>query len=315
MPDQPSPPTTPPPPDDPDDAGPWGPTDDAVAADEGRRRRRKLRVIIASVITGSLVTGGASYAVLSSRGTAEHLAGDAHTDNPTYVVPEPGTLPAPRWGRGPYAGALADTTGTAAATDAQQVGVVDIYTVSSDGSEAAGTGMVLSSDGEILTNNHVVDGATQIQVVVASTGKGYDATVVGTDAGDDVAVLQLDDAGGLATVDLDTSGDLSVGDTVTGVGNAGGAGGDPSAATGKVIALHRNITVHDESGSGTEHLHGLIEVDADIIAGDSGGPLLDDDNEVVGMDTAASSGRADVTGFAIPIARAVTIADDIEAGA
>ena len=205
---------------------------------------------------------------------------------------------------------------TREATAAESVGVVDVTTVIDYGqTEAAGTGVVLTSNGEILTNNHVVDGATKITATVVSTGRSYPATVVGTDAGDDVAVLQLSGASGLDTAKL-SSDDVSVGDEVTAVGNAGGTGGTPTAAEGTVTALDQSITASGEDGSDPEQLTGMIQVDADIQAGDSGGPLYDSHGGVVGIDTAASSGQTAATvGFAIPIEKAVSIADRIESGA
>jgi S1-C subfamily serine protease len=180
--------------------------------------------------------------------------------------------------------------------------------------EAAGTGVVLTSNGEILTNNHVVKGATKVTVTVVSTRRSYQAKVVGTDATDDVAVLQLSGASGLSTAKL-SSDAVSVGDEVTAVGNAGGTGGTPSAAEGTVTALNQSITAADEGGSDPEQLTGMIQVDADIQAGDSGGPLYDNSGEVVGIDTAANSGQSATTvGFAIPIEKATSIADRIESG-
>ncbi len=180
-------------------------------------------------------------------------------------------------------------------------------------SQAAGTGMVLTSDGTVLTNNHVIQGATSISVTDETTGKEYTADVVGADATNDVAVLKLRDASGLSTVQLDDDGEPSTGDTVTDVGNAEGTGNLVSA-TGTVTALDQDIQVQSETGTGTESLKGLIEVAADIVSGDSGGPVLDSEGEVVGMATAASSGSADVTGYAIPITTAKAIADKILAG-
>ena len=204
---------------------------------------------------------------------------------------------------------------TREATAAESVGVVDVTTVIDYGqAEAAGTGVVLTSNGEILTNNHVVGGATKITVTVVSTGRSYPATVVGTDAGDDVAVLQLSGASGLDTAKL-SSDQVSVGDEVTAVGNAGGTGGTPTAAEGTVTALGQSITAAGEGGSDPEQLTGMIQVDADIQAGDSGGPLYASDGKVVGIDTAASSGQTAATaGFAIPIEKAVSIADRIQSG-
>jgi S1-C subfamily serine protease len=206
------------------------------------------------------------------------------------------------------------TTSTAtAATAAQQVGVVDIVvTLGYQQAQAAGTGMILTANGEVLTNNHVVDGATNIKVTVVSTGRTYSASVVGDDPTQDVAVIQLKGASGLKTVST-ASAAATVGASVVGVGNAGGAGGTPSAAAGKVVALGQSITARDDDGTNAERLSGLIETDAPIASGDSGGPLFDSANEVVGMDTAISSG-GQVQAYAIPISRALAIAKQIEAG-
>jgi S1-C subfamily serine protease len=173
--------------------------------------------------------------------------------------------------------------------------------------------MVLTSDGTILTNNHVIQGATSITVTDETTGKEYKADVVGADATNDVAVLKLENASGLSTVTLDDDGEPSTGDTVKDVGNAEGTG-NLVAAEGTVTATDQDIQVQSESGTGTESLTGLIEISADIVSGDSGGPVLDSEGEVVGMATAASSGTADVTGYAIPITTAKTIAEKILAG-
>jgi S1-C subfamily serine protease len=134
--------------------------------------------------------------------------------------------------------------------------VVDINTVLDFGAgKAAGTGIVVSSTGEILTNNHVVEGSTSISVTVVGTGRSYTATVIGTDPTQDVAVVQLKDASGVAAARLGDSSRVAVGDTVTAVGNAGGTGGVPSAATGTVTAIGQSITARayrpDASRSGS----------------------------------------------------------------
>ena len=182
-----------------------------------------------------------------------------------------------------------------------------------EGAAAAGTGIVLTSSGEILTNNHVVDGATSISVTVISTGDSYTAHVVGTDATKDIAVLQLEGATGLKTATLDGTSVVAVSDAVTAVGNAGGTGSLTSAA-GTVTSLGQTITASGPSGNNPETLKGLIETDANVISGDSGGPLYDTAGEVIGVDTAASQGSATVTGYAIPIATALDIATQIESG-
>jgi S1-C subfamily serine protease len=182
---------------------------------------------------------------------------------------------------------------------------------------AAGTGMVLTSSGEVLTNNHVIAGATTLKVVIPGTGKHYTAKVVGYNRTADVAVLQLQGASNLKTVSVNSS-KLTVGQAVTALGNAGGTG-KLTSATGKVTGLSKVITANDEQG-GSEQLTGLIETNANIQPGDSGGPLLDKAGRVLGMDTAASTGggfqMASVTtdAYAIPIGKALTIAKQIEAG-
>ena len=173
--------------------------------------------------------------------------------------------------------------------------------------------MVLTSDGEVVTNHHVVEGATSIKVTVMSTGKTYTAEVVGTDASDDVAVLQLADASGLSTVTTDSDG-VTNGDAVTAVGDGNGTVGFLSAATGSVIATDQSITTRSEGSASGEQLTDLIEISSDVVAGYSGGATYDSDGEVVGMTTAASSGTSDVVGYAIPISKVLSIADDLESG-
>ncbi|MEO7069927.1 MAG: trypsin-like peptidase domain-containing protein [Nostocoides sp.] len=209
------------------------------------------------------------------------------------------------------------STPNANATASQISGIVDITTtVDYSAGKAAGTGMILSSDGEILTNNHVVDGATKITVTVLSTGKNYTAKVIGTSPTNDIAVLQLADASGLRTAKLGTSSGISVGQPVTGVGNAGDAAGT-SASPGAITALDQAITASDQGGAHSEHLTGLIETDADIQAGDSGGPLYDASGAVLGIDTAAQASArsgATIAGYAIPIDHALDVAHQILSG-
>jgi S1-C subfamily serine protease len=188
--------------------------------------------------------------------------------------------------------------------------------------EAAGTGIVLTSSGEILTNNHVIDGATTISVTDVGNGKTYSASVVGYSRSKDIAVLQLHGASGLQTATIGNSSNVSVGEDVVGIGNAGGTGGTPSAAGGTVTALNQSITASDEGDGSSEQLTGLIETNADIQAGDSGGSLVNSSGEVLGIDTAASAGfsfqssgqSSGNQGYAIPINEATSIAKQIEAG-
>ena len=192
----------------------------------------------------------------------------------------------------------------------ESTGVVLIDTeLGYENAEAAGTGIVLSKDGLVLTNNHVIADSTKISVTVATTGKTYEASVVGSDSTEDVAVLQLKEASDLqpATVDDDS---VTVGDDVTAVGNSEGQG-QLQAADGTVTDLGASVTTTAQGSKDWETLGDMIEVQADIVSGDSGGPLLDDQGEVVGMNTAASSGAPVVTGYAIPIESALTTAEAI----
>jgi S1-C subfamily serine protease len=176
-------------------------------------------------------------------------------------------------------------------------GLVDVTsTLGFQGATAMGTGIVLTSNGEILTNNHVVNGATSVSVTDIGNGKTYKATVVGYDASHDVAVLQLSGASGLTTATTGNSSTVKVGDNVVGLGNAGGKGGTPSVAPGTVTALNQSITASDEGGGSSEQLSGLIETNADIQPGDSGGPLVNSYGQIIGMDTAASSSGSQVGG-------------------
>jgi S1-C subfamily serine protease len=214
-------------------------------------------------------------------------------------------------GQGGYAGSTSSATvDSDPATTAESSGVALIDTVLTDG-EAAGTGIVLTSDGEVLTNYHVVEGSTTVKVTIATTGKSYTAAVVGVDQTADVALLQLKDASGLtvAKIDDDT---LKLGDDVTAVGNAGGTG-TLTAADGDVTDLSASITTRSEDAVAGESLTRLVETDADVVAGDSGGPLLDAEGEVVGIDTAASSGQ-EIDGYAVPIATALAVVTQIRSG-
>jgi len=294
--------------------------------------RRALIALGALVVAAGLVLSGVAIAqsqhsndsatgsLLPGTGSGGTGSGSGGGTDPGTTGPggNTGVLPGglgPSTGQG--SGGSGTSTNASVATKAQQAGVVTIVSVLGyQQAESAGTGMIVSSDGEVLTNNHVIDGATSITVTVASTDKTYRAQVVGTVPTQDVAVLKLRDASGLTTAKLGDQqdvADLQVGDAVTGVGNAGGTG-TLRAASGKVTALDQSITASDESGGDSEKLSGLIEIDAGVISGDSGGPLYDSHGEIVGMDTAASTGQAQTSAYAIPIDHALSAADKIESG-
>ncbi len=196
---------------------------------------------------------------------------------------------------------------------------VDITTVLSGGrGQAAATGIILTPTGEVLTNNHVIAGATQINAQVDGTGRRYTARVLGYDVGDDVALLQLDGASGLRAAVTAPSTTARVGDGVVAIGNAHGLGSAPIPEAGTITAFGQRVTAGD-AGAPSETLSDMIEISSPVQPGDSGGPLVDAQARVIGMTTAAadepagqSTGVGD--GFAIPIERAEAIVAEIRAG-
>ncbi|MFN2607466.1 MAG: S1C family serine protease, partial [Acidimicrobiales bacterium] len=196
--------------------------------------------------------------------------------------------------------------------------VVNITTTLGSSGSAAGTGMVLTANGEVMTNNHVIDGATSISAQVNGTGPTYKATLLGTDPTDDVALIQLQGASGLKTV-APASSTVSVGDQIVAIGNALGRGGTPATATGSVVALDQSVTAGDPTAGTAENLTGMIQIDATLQPGDSGGPLVNANGQVVGMDTAAAVSRGRLrsgssVGFAIPIQKALGVVGQIRSG-
>jgi S1-C subfamily serine protease len=197
-------------------------------------------------------------------------------------------------------------------TSGVRAAIVDIDTSLGDGAAAAGTGIILTSAGVVLTNFHVVDGEQGISVRITSSGATYVATEIGGDTNHDVAVLQIQGGSGFATAPIGNSSSVHIGDSVTALGNAEGRGGSPAVATGQVTALQQTITASDETGNNPETLNGMIQTNAPIQPGDSGGPLINGSGQVIGMDTAASGGRrAAVESFAIPINTALNYAHQL----
>jgi S1-C subfamily serine protease len=179
---------------------------------------------------------------------------------------------------------------------------------------AKGTGFVIdAAAGLILTNNHVIDDATSVTVTPVTSGRSYPARILGYDATRDVALLQVRGAAGLKAVAIGNSAQLRVGTPVLAIGNEGGQGGSPTVAPGVISSLDRSIVASDQSSGLTETLRGMMQTDADIRPGDSGGPLADAAGRVVGIDTAAG-GSTVYSGYAIPINQALPLARQIAAG-
>jgi S1-C subfamily serine protease len=198
-------------------------------------------------------------------------------------------------------------------------GLVDITaTLRFTGQVFEGTGMVLSSSGLVLTNNHVVDGSTGLTATVVTAGRKYRAQIVGTDTADDIALLKLTGVSGLSTVRVGDSSKVTVGSPVVALGNAGGQGGPPTVTSGSITALHRTITASDAGSGASETLHNMLQTNAQIAEGDSGGPLANAAGQVIGMNTAANTQsfgpQGTSEGFAIPINHALAIAHQMAAG-
>ncbi len=288
----------------------WGPL--PVPPPLSRRHPRLIPAICLAVVFSLLVGVGVGYALRRPAASPTNIA--ANSGGQGFTPPS---------GGGPGATTPPSGSGSSGSVPSSVVstvdqGLVDInVTLSYQQESAAGTGQVLTSSGLVLTNNHVIDGATSISAVDIGNGRTYSATVVGYDRTGDLAVIQLHGASGLSTVSIGDSSKVTVGQPIVAIGNAGGDGGTPSVAAGTVTTLNQAITASDNDGSNPEQLTGLIEVNANVQPGDSGGPLVDTAGDVVGIDTAASASpslSSTGDGYAIPINQAITIAKQIEAG-
>jgi S1-C subfamily serine protease len=180
------------------------------------------------------------------------------------------------------------------------------------GSTAAGSGIILTADGEVLTNAHVVEGASSIKVTLNGQSQARDATLIGLDQANDLALLRINGASGLPTATLGKSADMRVGDDVVAIGNALALDGAPTVTTGIVSGLNRSL---QSTGSS---MSGLIQTDAPISSGNSGGPLVNAAGEVIGINTAVATSSQSTTaeniGFAIPIDKALPVVEQLRAG-
>jgi S1-C subfamily serine protease len=272
------------------------------APPRSRNKRGIVLAGVAAVVLAAAVTGGIFIGKSSSPTKAQATA--------TQPIPSPSKSTSPG------TNAKINVAAIAAKVDPA---VVDITsTIASENEEAAGTGMILTSNGEVLTNNHVISGGTHITAQIDGKGTKYNVVVLGTDKTQDVALVQLVGASGLHTVSIGDSSALQVGDPVVAIGNALDLPGPPTVTQGIVSALGRSIQASDAGSSVSENLSGLIQTDAPINPGNSGGPLVNADGQIIGMDTAAASGSSTQSatniGFAIPINQAVGIAQQIQQG-
>lgn len=189
------------------------------------------------------------------------------------------------------------------------------------GAAAAGSGIVLTGDGQVLTSHHVVKGAKAVQVSRVADGAVYNAQVLGYDARADIALLSLTGAAGLAAARIGSSSDLRVRDEVVAIGNAGGSGA-ATAVPGRVSDLDSTIMAVNEQDFSRQALTGMLEIEAPVSSGQSGGALADHTGAVVGVIAAASGERepppgdaADPpNGYAVPIDAAMRVVRQIRSG-
>ncbi|HWD08335.1 MAG TPA: trypsin-like peptidase domain-containing protein, partial [Actinomycetota bacterium] len=303
-------------------SGGWGSGPPPWQPPPRKRRKGPLAALFVVVVLAVIAAGYALAAFVINPNRSGHpLAVGQSTPSTT---PSPAASPtAPPSAVAPLAPSVAPAVPSPGAPAPQapalslqaivtkvEPGVVNVDSPASTGGTAEGTGMILTSSGEVLTNNHVIDGALSTTVQLAATGQSFPAKVVNDDVGADVAILQIQGASGLPTVPLGNSANIAIGDPVVTLGNARGLNGPSSVSTGNVVALNRSITASDASTGASESLTGLIQINAGLQPGDSGGPLVNGQGQVIGMDTAASNRVrfSSSAGFAIPINTALAVA-------
>jgi S1-C subfamily serine protease len=276
-----------------------------------RRRVGALSYLLVALAAGALGAGSvvALYHPASNSSSTASPQPSSGGGNPQ---------PLPSGAVPPSAGRPSTSVGEQAIVNKVAPGLVIINTtLQYSGESAAATGMVINPDGLVLTNNHVIEDSTSITARTAN-GHEYQAKVVGYDVTGDIALIKLQGASGLRTIPIDKSGTVKTGDSVVAMGNAEGQNAIVPAA-GQVTALNQTITAGDQGGSITqETLHNMIQTNANIVSGDSGGPLAGSAGQVIGMNTAGNDGGFAVqqssAGYAIPISVALAVAQQIDQG-
>ena len=227
-------------------------------------------------------------ALAAGVGAGATVAFGGHTRAPAAGVSS-GDVPGPH-DNASGSGASAAPLNPEAVRKKVDPGLVDIMSnLKFNGETAEGTGMIISASGLVLTNNHVIDGATSVRANLAtSSSPSFTAKVLGYDAADDVALLQLQGASGLTPVTFGNSSQVRLGTPVLALGNAEGHGG-AKPAQGIINALDRSIQASDEGSNSTENLKHMLQTNAKIEQGDSGGALANNAGQVIGMITAANT--------------------------
>ncbi|HEU4915683.1 MAG TPA: trypsin-like peptidase domain-containing protein [Acidimicrobiia bacterium] len=264
-----------------------------------RRSRPDSWTVVMGIIGGALLGTGLTLAILGFTGVFEEPEPPPVPTNPpppTLTVPPPTSTPAP----------VVIESGNV--TDVAARAIPSIIAVETRGllGDGGGSGVVYSDDGYIITNHHVVSGANDLTVVFSDGGR-WQSDLIGSDELTDLAVIRVS-RGDLTPIDIGSSNSLTIGERAVAVGNPLALEGGPSVTYGIVSALNRSLGV--ESG---EVLYGMIQTDAPITRGSSGGALLDSTARLVGITTAiaVSDVGAEGLGFAIPIDMALGVANDL----
>jgi S1-C subfamily serine protease len=259
------------------------------------------RWIIVAFLVAAIAAGGSGVGV--GWGLANAFRHPAAVQSPIAIA-KPTTVP----NNGSF-----DANAIAAAVNPA---IVDINTITTSG-QASGTGQILTPDGEVLTNNHVVDGSTSISVVIEGRDGSFKAHLIGVAPARDVALIQIEGVSGLPTITFGASSSVKVGDPVVAIGNALGQGGPPTVTTGNVTALHQTITA-SEGGGSSEQLTDMIQSDASISPGDSGGAIVNAAGQVVGMITAGDvqgfRSQTSTVNYSIPSDTAISFVNRIRSG-
>ena len=284
---------TPQPPSGQDQEFPFVPPTDFSTRTVVKTKTKKLPVFLASL--GGLVVGAVLVVALVMTGAFRITDTDVEAAAPAQTIQIDSE----------------DTTLAEAVSAKCLPSVVSITTETREGG-GIGSGVVIDSDGNILTNYHVIEGATSI--MVALDEKSYEAELVGTDESSDLAVIRLTDAEGvtLTPIELGDSDDLSVGEWVMAIGSP--FGNEQSVSTGIVSALYRSTAL--PSTTGTSIYANMIQTDAAINPGNSGGALVNSEGQLIGINSIIESysGSSSGVGFAIPVNYAIDIAEQIIAG-
>ena len=292
------PPSTPYPP------GSGGGGGGATPASGAHGRRSWIVVAVVAAVIGGGVGAGVSA-----------LASDNNASTPSTLTIKEGSA-------APGAAVLSGNVSIPQLVSRVSPAVVSID-VKSPTAEDQGTGMIISSNGEVVTNNHVIslaEAGGAITVTESGATKSHPASLVGTDPSSDVALLRIKGASGLPTITFGNSDKAVVGDAVVAIGNALAlAAGTPTVTQGIVSALGRTVTAGDSSSSASETLTNMIQTDAAINSGNSGGPLIDTSGQVIGMNTAVAGSTSDGTnaqniGFAIPASTIESLLPKLQKG-